>query len=187
MPRKTKPREPAAPIDPPAPAEWERQPKETEKQWAAFVRYRDMPVGERSLRRLAGERTSLVRQFEAWSSRNRWVARCRAWDATIDARARATRLDQVEKMNARQQATGAILMSKILQRVNAIDPGDLPPRALAALMIAAAKIEREALGVASSTTRHSVDAGGDDEGRPVPLLEWLAGRIAGEETGSEDT
>lgn len=182
MPRKTKPPlPPAAPIDPDRiPEPWERQPRETEKQWAAFVRYRDTPIGERSLRQLCGDRTGLIRQMEAWSSKNDWVARCRAWDATLDERNRQARLDKIDRMNARQEAVGAITLSKILQRVNALDPSSLPPKSLAALMRAAAHLERVAVGVPATTARHSVDGGDDEDGNPVPLLEWLAGRIEGE-------
>lgn len=182
MPRQPKPPpEPAAPVDSPrVPEPWERQPGETEKQWVAFIAYRDQTPGDRSLRLLAGDRPGKTREIERWSSKHRWVARVNAWDALADERTRQARLDAIDNMNARQQAVGAILMSKILQRVDAIDPSNLPPRSLAALITAAAKAEREALGVASSTTRHSLDAGSDDDGRPVELLEWLAGRIAGE-------
>lgn len=180
MPRAPKP--PPAPLEPAPtrdPEAWERQPNEPPKAYASFCVYRDLPVNERGLRRLPRKQTSNLRQLQAWSSRWSWVARVDAWDAALDERNRQARLAAIDSMHERHIAAASLVMSAIVRRANqlASSPGEIPPRALAALMTAAAKLEREALGV---STRISIDGGDDVDGDPVPLLEWLAGRITGQ-------
>jgi hypothetical protein len=97
---------------------WDRQPGETDKAFAGFVAYRDLPAQTRSLpaahaeyvrqrdgkdRREKGEKPgSLPRPpgyFCAWSSKNDWEARATAYDAYLDAKARETAEDDyVERL-----------------------------------------------------------------------------------------
>jgi len=69
----------------PTPKEYDRQPHDTDKSWAAFCVYRDMGL-ERSLEKVAekhrqnGARTTL-RYLQTWSAKHLWVKRCRAFDA----------------------------------------------------------------------------------------------------------
>src|SRR5215831_10550216 len=69
---------------------WERQPGETSKQWLAFVTYRDLGPA-RTLAEVCrllypGQRRTPrpVGRVVAWSSKNDWVERARAWDAEQD-------------------------------------------------------------------------------------------------------
>jgi hypothetical protein len=75
-----------------APAPWERQADESDRAFAAFVVYRDLG-GRRSLdevcRRLyprsqTGRKRAATGRVQLWSTRHRWVARARAWDAERD-------------------------------------------------------------------------------------------------------
>ena len=74
---------------------WDPQPREPGTSFAGLVLYRETPPTERSLRHVAqwlGRSLSII---ERHSSRWRWVARTRAWDAE-QARQRAQHARQVE-------------------------------------------------------------------------------------------
>jgi len=154
-------------------------PGESNTAFHWFTRYRDTPPGERSIRVLVGKKTSQLRQIQKYSSRFQWVARSQAWDDAIDERNRTARLEAVESMNRRHAAAAAIVYTKILQRAQGMSPLELTPQNIASLMVAAAKVEREALGVPSSIAQLQ-HAATEASGEPVPLLAWLAGRVAGE-------
>lgn len=86
---------------------WERQPTDTAKSWAAFVVYRDLPAGTRSLeevRQKLGNSSGYTRQLEKWSAAHNWVARVAAYDAHLDAErlaaAKALRDEQWERLYA---------------------------------------------------------------------------------------
>lgn len=75
---------------------WERQPAEPEKAWRAFVLYRDAllegGVGTRSQRAVClslfpnrDPTAARTRDIGLWSVRWRWVERCAAFDAKLDA------------------------------------------------------------------------------------------------------
>lgn len=95
---------PLSPIMPDCPIEeirslWLPLPAKTGKGGAtessinfqAFERYIGLPVGERSLRRVAQDLNKNEKLIERWSSKFEWIKRVRAWDqhqAMIKAEAR---------------------------------------------------------------------------------------------------
>jgi len=83
---------------PDAPKPWERQPKETAKQYQAFAIYRDLQAETRSLLavtvKLYGKEVKHARgSIQVWSSRNNWKERVRAWDNHLEA----VRIRQIEE------------------------------------------------------------------------------------------
>ena len=69
----------------PTPKEYDRQPHDTDKSWAAFCVYRDMGL-ERSLEKVAEKHRqntakTALRYLKIWSAKHLWVKRCRAFDA----------------------------------------------------------------------------------------------------------
>jgi hypothetical protein len=102
---------------------WERAPKEGDKAFLAFSRYRDMGPATRTLERvsidLANERNtarrnygqtagkgsrkppSVSRQVELWSSMHSWRDRVRAWDAEQDRIKRESMTAEIEVMGRR--------------------------------------------------------------------------------------
>src|SRR3990172_1659480 len=70
---------------------WDRRPEETEKQWAAFRAFRDLPSGERTLdnayRRWSGKvpPAPAPTKFRGWAKMHDWDARVRAYDARLSA------------------------------------------------------------------------------------------------------
>lgn len=73
----------------PPSAIWERLSHETDKAWAAFQVYRDLPLlGEKAERRTLANVTRKLghnrkNQVEKWSSGYQWVDRSRAYDAHL--------------------------------------------------------------------------------------------------------
>jgi hypothetical protein len=83
-------------------APWERLDGETPRAFAAFVSYRGLAPGERSLQRVisditgVGDNQATIRrrhgQVERWCSEHRWRDRAAAWDGHMDAHVRAAQL-----------------------------------------------------------------------------------------------
>jgi hypothetical protein len=65
---------------------WERQRGETAKQYRAFLVYRDLGLGARSIPATARALDLSQRsgQVGAWSARNLWGERVRAWDEELE-------------------------------------------------------------------------------------------------------
>ena len=86
---------------------WERQPKETDKSWEAFVKYRDMGA-ERSHVRLEQVLGKNKNYLAVWSKRNDWVERCAAYDNHVDQLA----LKEIEReyiRSAKMRAKSAMM------------------------------------------------------------------------------
>lgn len=90
---------------------YDRQQAETDKQWGAFIFYRDMG-GTRTLKAAAVNYRSVYglvdskpatteRMIQAWSVRWHWRDRCLAWDRTKDRHRRRAALEDVAKMRDR--------------------------------------------------------------------------------------
>lgn len=61
--------------------EWEQQHGESPQAFAAFVVYRDDARSVRKTAAIVGKSRNLI---GTWSSKNRWIARCAAWDREQD-------------------------------------------------------------------------------------------------------
>lgn len=127
---------------------WERQPGEPAKAFAAFRLYRDTPAHERSLEKVARERSTYVTR---WSGRWNWVVRAAAWDTEQDRAARTAQLAEIEEMNRRHIQIAMGMVSKAAQRLNALNPNELTPSELRQFFTDAVKLERLARGEAEST------------------------------------
>ena len=77
----------APPLTPEHP--WERQPGERDGAWSAFVAYRDMPPGERTIRKAAAATGRQKPGCGALCSVWDWVARVAAYDAWKDKQSKA--------------------------------------------------------------------------------------------------
>ena len=71
------------------------QPGEPGTSFAGYVVYRETPTPRRSLRAVAHKLGRSLSLIERYSSRWRWVARTRAWDAA-QARLRSTEVSRIE-------------------------------------------------------------------------------------------
>jgi hypothetical protein len=93
--------------------QWERQPGETNKAFAAFCTYRDLR-NKRSLSKVAEKLDKKSKSYiSVWSKTNRWVERVRYFDDDEDRQNRIRHQESIEKMNERQ-AQQAETFQKIL-------------------------------------------------------------------------
>lgn len=63
--------------------EWDRQDGETDTAWQAFKTYRDLGPA-RSIAGACAELSKSRSTLQAWSGKNKWVVRARAWDRYAD-------------------------------------------------------------------------------------------------------
>ena len=66
---------------------WERQPREGEEAYAAFLSYRDLGPGRthEATRMLLGKRPGYLKPIERWSALRDWRRRSGAWDDHLQA------------------------------------------------------------------------------------------------------
>lgn len=93
--------------------EWERQPGETAKAFAAFCVYRDQAPSQRSLSRVAQSLGKSKALMDRWSSQNRWVLRAAAWDNEMDRQRRLAAQEEMIEI-ARRQAQEARAQAQAL-------------------------------------------------------------------------
>lgn len=113
------------------PQPWERQPKESDPAWEAFVTYRDMPEEtglKRSITRLEQNLNKSRACLGAWSSKYHWVERCRAYDQYRDDLAVAERVKkqrrrilEEEKMDERHIGMAVQLQKLLLEAIKNTD------------------------------------------------------------------
>ncbi len=139
---------------------WERQPGETDTAFAAFCRYRDMPLSARSARLAAlaetkGTQSANIRKFQAWSAKYSWVERVAAYSDHLDTIARQERERAIREMEQRQARTAQAIHHVVNTRLQqwmgtqealAETARSLTPYQLARLIDTAARLERQALG-----------------------------------------
>lgn len=107
------------------PEPWEKQPTESGKAFAAFQVYRDTPVRQRSLRKLADTLGYGESQIKEWSAQHRWRERVEAWDMEQDRVLRDQQTEDRKNMMRRLSAAGALLQARSLTGIrNFIDRVD---------------------------------------------------------------
>ena len=103
----------ARPLDP-ARDLWDQQPDEGEKAYSAFVRYRNMGRGERTIEAVGEELGKSVQLLERWNSQWSWRIRVMQWDRVEDLRRVDEHWEEIERMSKRHAgqaaASGQILM-----------------------------------------------------------------------------
>ncbi len=132
---------------------WERQPKESDVAFDAWLKYRDggprrrlAPVAE-----ACGKSVSLM---ERWSGTWKWRDRAAAWDREQDRVGREAQLEEVRAMHRRHANLGVLMLNKAAQRlagdeangVTPIDTSKLTAEQVARLAEVGSRIERGARG-----------------------------------------
>lgn len=142
---------------------YERQPRETDKSWAAFKAYRNMDASERSLRRLVVEHYGKERGTKEFryrlravgnlSSRWRWRERVEAWDAYLDEVDRRERERAIREMNERHVRMARALIRAAADGLRELDPSKLSPTEIRQYFNDGARLERLAMGEPEAVTR----------------------------------
>lgn len=97
---------------------FERQPREPDRAWAAYVAYRDLGPNERSLSRVAsdgahGQKDHLGKSCSKW----RWVERCNAWDEYVDMQKRLAYVRESTEMGRRQAVEATAMQRALIEPV----------------------------------------------------------------------
>ena len=128
---------------------WLRLPEESNKGYHAFCVYRDMSPNIRSydkVREALGRTTGYTRQIEHWASLYKWVLRAGQYDDHNDK----AQLEAVEtarkEMAERQAKVGVLLQSKGIEKMQAVQPGDISAREAITSIVEGTRIERIARG-----------------------------------------
>jgi hypothetical protein len=132
------------------PVPWERLPGESARSYGAFCVFRDIGA-RRSLReccrRFYGDgSTANVRQISSWSSKWKWVDRCRAWDDHLDQQARAEQERLRKEMVQLHAQAARAAVEKALEAIRRTVPPDLKPADIIKWLVEAAKLERVSRG-----------------------------------------
>jgi hypothetical protein len=133
---------------------WEQQPGERNRWYARFERFRLAGPGRSLLgavnaeRHEGGKRSSRsVPQAWAKAARQwRWRERAEAWDAHERSQARAAHAQQIDEMNRRHVQEARGLQSAAIARLKSLNLEQLSPAEVLRFLVAAAKLERTALG-----------------------------------------
>jgi len=132
-----------------APAPWERQPGETDRQFYAFTVYRDAPLsgGRRSL---AGVTKVLGRtsswRVSKWSVQNQWVPRALAWDDEQDRVWRASVLREKHRIAQKWARLATQLQARGLEMLANLDTSNASARDVVALLKASQELESGVYG-----------------------------------------
>ena len=150
---------------------WERQEGESVKAFEAFTVYLEMG-DERSIRevaqRLAKSRTLIGR----WSVTYQWVERVAAFDADVQRKAHAKAVKKRRNMVDRNISIALKRQEKALMALEQMDPADIDPKNLIAMLREATKLEQE-MRTAAVDERRAAIADVEDTGEADDVLIYL--------------
>ena len=161
---------------------WNMRPDETAKAYQAFEVYRDMGPG-RSLERVAGSDnpvTSGLPVLRNWSARYGWVARAHAFDQAAADKAAVMALEDAATVRSRQAQHAKAIQLRAMQKIAAMDPGDMSMGEATRAWQVGAEAERKALGIPEK-----VEVTGDDGG-PLRIVFGYDDTAAGIDDGAGD-
>jgi len=137
---------------------WDKQPKESQKAYAAFVRYRD--AGPKRSHRTVAKSSPERRQFSRWSTRYNWLKRVEKWEEHLDKKKQEAMEGFAEEMAKRQIDLGKMLQSASIQGRLNLDTTKMKAMDVAKLAEIGVKIERLASGADTEKVglKHDVSA-----------------------------
>lgn len=161
---------------------WNMRPDESAKAYQAFEVYRDMGA-DRSLESMhrSGTVAAPLDTLKKWSARHDWQARVRAFDEAAAAKASERALEDAATVRARQAQHAKAIQLRAMQKIAAMDPGDMSMGEATRAWQVGAEAERKALGIADRL-EHSGPEGGpiqtqdvvDEDARTARLLALMA-------------
>lgn len=141
-------------------APWDRQPDESGPAWQAFAIFRDLPPGRRSQAEVARELHKSKTLIGRWCARYAWHLRATAHDRDLDQQWMAQTAHLRREAAERDNRLAAVMLSKVVQRLQSIDPEKLSARDCATWVDVATKVSRLALGDPTERVEHSGPGGG---------------------------
>lgn len=143
---------------------WDRQPRESSRQYERFLRFRDLGR-MRSLTALNKLLTELgdkltYNTVKYQSHAYRWAERADCWDRDQDSRDRERLMEARREMVARHQKIAGALLMKAAAALTKISPTDLDPADIVRWIKLATDLEIRALGDPNQTISVTGPAGG---------------------------
>jgi len=121
---------------------WERQPKEGEKPYEAFVLYRDMGEG-RALNAVAAKLQKSYTLIRRWKDTWNWEERVRAYDNELQKQVHKEAVKKTRDMANRHITVALKMQTKALQALEKLDPDHIDPKVLISLIREATRLERD--------------------------------------------
>lgn len=150
---------------------WERQEGESVKAFEAFTVYLEMGE-DRSLRAVSQRLGKSRALMERWSSTYQWVERVASYDADVQRKAHADAVKKKRKMVDRHISIALQMQEKALEALKQMDPADIDPKNLIAMLREATKLEQEMRTVAVDDRRAAI-VESEDTGETDDVLIYL--------------
>jgi len=135
---------------------WEQQANETATAFAAFVIYRDLGLGIRSIGKVCQELGKSTALIHRWSSRWNWVNRCRVYDQELDRLIRERHLSELYAARDRHALLAREVQEKVLERLENMAADEIPVPVLAQMLKIATDVELRALGDSLGRTQTEI-------------------------------
>jgi hypothetical protein len=135
---------------------WEQQENETATAFAAFVIYRDLGLGIRSIGKVVQELGKSTALIHRWSSRWNWVNRCRVYDQELDRLIRERHMSELYAARDRHALLAREVQEKVLQRLENMAADEIPVPVLAQMLKIATDVELRALGDSLGRTQTEI-------------------------------
>lgn len=139
---------------------FERLRGESQKAYNYFCVYRDMPLAERTTRKVSQNLKRNHGFIRELCARWAWVQRAEAWDLYQDEQKRQYKLEQNKKeidgMNERQIKLALMGQRSMAQRLSQLRPEEIDPKDIPVAVEKYFKLERTARGVIGELPQTSV-------------------------------
>ena len=136
---------------------WERQPREGERAFAAYLIYRDQKP-PRVMHRVASQLGRSLALIHRWSSAWNWLERTAQWDNYRLMQRDDDSIEAINEMNDRHAKLAKAMSGKIAQRLQTLQPDELSPGEIGRWMQVVSMVERLSRGEATER----VDRGASD-------------------------
>lgn len=123
---------------------WEKQEFETSKRYKLFCIYRDLGI-TRSLNKVCdelGRNRKYRRALEMYSSKDRWVMRCEAYDLYLEEQARKQNEQEIKEMKKRHIQQSLLMQKNVISKIQEVQVSDLSLADCVRMFDVAVKIER---------------------------------------------
>lgn len=147
---------------------WERQEGESVQAFEAFTVYLEMGA-ERSLRAVGQKLGKSSTLIERWSATKRWVERAAAYDADLQRKAYIAAVSRARKMADRHIRTALQMQEKALLALEQIDPAEIRPKDMIAMIREALKLERESRSAVIADLEAGMEQGEDSTAEDVVI------------------
>ena len=135
---------------------WEQQENETATAFAAFVIYRDLGLGIRSVVKVGQQLGKSRTLIERWSSQWNWVNRCRVYDQELDRLIRERHMSELYAARDRHALLAREVQEKVLERLENMAADEIPVPVLAQMLKIATDVELRALGDSLGRTQTEI-------------------------------